>query len=254
MKLTPDANKMSKLKLDTSTGNNPIYVVNCFMRGLKILAHPAIRKFLVAPLLVNLLLFLVIFALNYYYVAILIEQFMPSGMEWLHWLVWPLFFVGFFIVSMFAFALLANLIAAPFYGKLATKTLSVVTGSVVNTVNSGGIMQGMLPEGKRMVYLSVRALPLLLLFVIPVLNILAPLLWLLFVAWSLALEYMAYPLENKGLLFAEQYTIARSVRMGVLCFGGLVVFGLSLPVINIIVPPLAVIAATLYFDGLQKQD
>ena len=67
----------------------------------------------------------------------------------------------------------------------------------------------------------------------------------------MALEYLAYPLENKGLLFAEQKQLLKSVRFGTLSFGGVAMLGLTLPVFNILVAPAAVIGATIYINELQ---
>ena len=97
-------------------------------------------------------------------------------------------------------------------------------------------------------------LPLLLLFIIPGINLIAPFLWVLFGAWGIGLEFMAYPLENQGLLFKQQKEDAKSRRIGVLSFGGLTVLGLSIPVINLIVAPAAVIGATVYFYGLSEKE
>ncbi len=107
-------------------------------------------------------------------------------------------------------------------------------------------MQVLSSELKRSFYLVSRMLPLLLLFIIPGLNLLAPLLWALFGAWGMGLEYLAYPLENQGVLFAELRTQAKTTRLSVLTLGGLTLGGLSLPILNLIIAPAAVIAATLY--------
>ncbi|MGZ8137350.1 MAG: EI24 domain-containing protein, partial [Methylococcaceae bacterium] len=88
--------------------------------------------------------------------------------------------------------------------------------------------------------------------IIPGLNVIAPFVWALFGAWGMALEYMAYPLENEGLLFSEQKQLLKSVRLGALSFGGLAAMGLTIPVLNIIVGPAAVIGATIYFDEMKK--
>lgn len=244
---------MTDIKLTARKGNNPAYALDCFIKGLSMLKQPGIRQFLIIPLLVNLFLYTITLVLGYYYIADLIEQFIPGWLDWLSWLIWPLFFLSFFAIGFFTFTLLANLIAAPFYTKLAAKTLLTLNGQFDVKISEQPVMKSMVSELKRILYLLLRAMPLLILFIIPVVNIVAPVLWVLFAAWSMALEYMAYPLENKGLLFPEQRQAAKSVRMGALCLGGLVVFGLSIPFINIIVPPAAVIAATIYFYGLENQ-
>jgi CysZ protein len=163
-----------------------------------------------------------------------------------------LFFISFFIAGFFSFTVLANLIAAPFYGKLAAKTLSIVTGEA-GAGEEQPLAKVMVAELKRMGYLVVRALPLLLLFIIPGINVIAPFLWALFGAWGMALEYMAYPLENEGMLFTEQKQLAKSIRLGALGFGGITMAGLTLPLLNIVVAPAAVIGATIYLHEV-KQD
>jgi CysZ protein len=94
-------------------------------------------------------------------------------------------------------------------------------------------------------------LPLLLISVIPGVNLIAPFLWALFGAWGMGLEFMAYPQENKGILFSEQKEQAKARRLSVLSFGGLVIAGLSIPVFNLVVAPAAVIGATIYFYGTE---
>ncbi|MGZ8224182.1 MAG: EI24 domain-containing protein, partial [Methylobacter sp.] len=106
---------------------------------------------------------------------------------------------------------------------------------------------------RRLGYFVVSAIPLLLLSIIPGLNVIAPFLWALFGAWGMALEYMAYPLENEGLLFSEQKQLLKSMRLGALSFGGIAVLGLTIPLLNIIVAPAAVIGATIYINRI-KQD
>ena len=115
-------------------------------------------------------------------------------------------------------------------------------------------MQVVWGEFKRIVYLASRGLPLLLLFIIPGINIVAPFVWGLFGAWGLSLEYSAYTLENEGLLFPEQRDRIKKNRVGALTFGGIAMAGLAIPVFNILVPPAAVIAATLYRNELASRE
>lgn len=226
-------------------GNNPIVAIGYFFKGLKLLTSPALRSFLIVPILINLVLYGVALTLGYYYMTDLINSFIPNWLRWLEWLLWPLFFICFFIAGFFTFTVMANIIAAPFYGKLAAKTLAVITGQA-STTEEQPLAKVMAAELKRVAYLATRAVPLLILFVIPGINIIAPFLWALFGAWGMALEYLAYPLENEGVLFSEQKQLAKDMRLGALSFGGLTMMGLTLPVLNIIVAPAAVIGATIY--------
>ena len=231
--------------------NNPLVAVGYFFKGLRMLLSPELRSFLLIPILINLVLYSIALLLGYHYMTDLINQAIPEWLHWLRWLLWPLFFVCFFIAGFFTFTVLANLIAAPFYGKLAAKTLLLIGGQT-EAVAEQPIAKVMAAEFKRVAYLASRGLPLLVLFVIPGLNVAAPFLWALFGAWGMALEYFAYPLENQGVLFAEQKLLAKSIRFGALSFGGLTMAGLTLPIINIVVAPAAVIGATVYVHDLEK--
>jgi len=232
-------------------GNNPLLAVSCLLKGFKLLAHPGLRQFLIIPVLINVLLYSIMLFLGYHYVGELIEQFIPSWLQWLSWVLWPLFFISFFIVGFFTFTVFANMMSAPFYGKLAAKTLAITEGQGINIVEPP-VTKVVSAELKRAGYFASRALPLLIMSIIPGVNVLAPFLWGFFGAWGVALEYLAYPLENEGVLFGEQRQLIKSVKLGTLSFGGLVGLGLTLPLINIIVAPTAVIAATLYVRELKR--
>ncbi len=237
----------------TAKANNPVYVVNCFLKGFRLLSRPGLRQYLIMPILINIVLYSVALGLGYYYLTDIIASFIPSWLSWLEWLVYPLFFISFATLGFFSFTVVANILAAPFYSQLSAKSLAIISEQTI-FVEEVPIRQVFLSEFKRFNYLMVRMLPLLILFIIPGVNLVAPFLWLLFGAWGMGLEYLAYPLENNGLLFIDQRNIARRRRIGVLSFGGITVFGLSIPVLHLVVAPVAVIAATAYVYGLAEDD
>ncbi len=232
--------------------NNPVLAVGYLFKGLNLLTSTSLRSFILIPVLINLVLYGVALTLGYYYISDLINQFIPSWLNWLSWVLWPLFFISFFIAGFFTFTVLANLLASPFYGKLSAKTLSLVAIKLVDGKEQP-LPQVVSAEVKRAVYLLTRAIPLVIISFIPGLNVLAPFLWALFGAWGMALEYCAYPLENAGLLFTDQQQLLKSVRFGALSFGGAAALGLTIPVLNILIAPAAVIGATLYVNDM-KQD
>ncbi len=235
----------------SNKGNNPILAASYLFKGIALLGSAPLRHFILIPILINIILYSAALTLGYYYIDSLINAFIPSWLNWLHWLLWPLFFVSFLIVGFFSFTALANLLSAPFYGKLAAKTLTLINPEAI-AVSEQPISKVMLAESKRLIYILRLAIPLLVLSFIPGINLIAPLLWALFSAWSMSLEYMAYPLENAGILFIEQKQLIKSIRWGALSFGGIAVLGLSIPVINIIIAPAAVIAATIYVDEMSQ--
>jgi CysZ protein len=222
-------------------------------QGLKLLTTPALRPFILMPLAINLILYGVALVLGFLYLNNLVEHMIPLWLFWLKWLIYPLFFTSFCVIGFFTFSLLANLIAAPFYAKLAAKTLVVINAPTLATYEPSAL-QVWQAELKRLGYSLTRTLPLLLLFLIPVVNLIAPILWLLFSAWCVALEYFAFPQENRGVLFPQQKEQLKKMRFSALSFGGLVTLGLSIPLINIVIAPVAVIAATLYSQARTIQN
>lgn len=226
--------------------NNPFFAINCLLQGLNLLKRKELRRYLIIPICINLVLYSIAFAAGYYYLTSTEFDFIPDWLSWLEWLIVPAFFVSFFIICFFTFTLLANLIASPFYSQLAIKTRQLQTGESHLSIKEPPVSKILIAELMRQLYLVSRMLPILVLFLIPGINLIAPFLWLIMGAWTMGLEFMAYPLENEGVLFSEQKQIAKSQRIGTLSFGGLVMLGLSIPVIHLVVAPAAVIAATLY--------
>jgi CysZ protein len=234
-------------------GKNPMLAIGYLIKGFKLLVSPGLRKFLAIPIFINFVLYSAALYIGYYYLGEVINQFIPSWLQWLRWLLWPLFFISFFIIGFFTFTVLANLLAAPFYGKLSAKTLAVVTGQN-DVMTDPPLTKVMVAELKRAAYFGSRALPLVILSIIPGVNFIAPFLWALFSAWGMALEYMAYPLENRGVLFSEQRRLIKTIRVGALSFGGLAAIGLTVPLFNILVAPAAVIGATIYMNDVGKNE
>jgi CysZ protein len=218
------------------------------LRGLRMLATPGLRRFVWAPLLTNLALYGAALYFGIRYFAIFMQWLLPAWLGFLAWVLWPIFALAFVLVLYFTFTMVANLVGSPFYGRLAEKTWVMVQGRVGLAELSLGkeVATGIATELKRLGYFVARAVPLLVLFVIPGLNLVAPFLWMAFNAWFLALEYLAYPLELQGVGFDQQRERAKGMRAGVFGFGGAALLGMAVPGLNILIPPAAVVGATLY--------
>lgn len=230
----------------------PMTGAGYFLRGLRLLNTPGLRRYVALPLLINIVVFGVLLALGVSGFGALIEQMMPQlpdWLSWLAWLFWILFGLAALVVVFFTFTVVANLIAAPFNGLLAEAVERHLTGR--EPAGSGGLLQALrgapgalLDELRKLLYYLVWVIPLLLLFLIPGLNLAAPLLWALFSAWMLAVEYGDYPMGNHGMDGRTQRQQLRRHRLLSLGFGGATLLGTMVPLFNFFVMPAAVAGAT----------
>jgi CysZ protein len=148
--------------------------------------------------------------------------------------------------------LLANIIAAPFNGFLAEKVEVVVRGQDDFPPFSGAELMAMVPrtlgrEMRKLSYFLPRAIALLILSFIPVLNILAAPLWLVFGVWMMAVQYIDYPADNNKMSWDDMLAWLREKRWQSMSFGGITYLALLVPGLNIVMMPAAVAGATLFW-------
>ncbi len=223
--------------------------------GLKLVLSPGLRLFVLLPLTVNLILFaaLIGFAVNEF--SGWVDTFMPNLPNWLSFLqyiLWPLFVVLVLLMVFFTFTLLANIIAAPFNGFLAEKVEVVVRGEDHFPPFSIAELTAMVPrtlgrEMRKLAYFLPRAIALLILSFIPVVNLIAAPLWLLFGVWMMAVQYIDYPADNNKMSWQDMLAWLREKRWQSLSFGGITYAALLVPGLNILMMPAAVAGATLFW-------
>ena len=221
------------------------------LAGFRRLTDPRLRMYVITPLLINLVLFsvaIVWIASRFDSWIDWLIAYLPSWLTWVEWLLWPLFGLAAILLMFYTFTMVANIIGAPLNGLLAEKVETACCGA---PTPAGGVSlwaevpRAIVHEFQKWGYILPRALPLLLLFVIPGVNVFAPLLWFAFGAWMLAMEYADYPMGNHGMRFRDQRELLRQRRLMVLGFGA-GVFGMTvIPILNFLSMPTAVIGATL---------
>jgi CysZ protein len=228
--------------------NNPLTGGLYFLRGFSLILRPGIRAYVIVPLLVNVFVFAGLIYFGAGQLRSLVDGMLPEWLDWLQWLLLPLFLLAALLVAFLTFNLLANLIAAPFNGLLAEAVERRLTGK---EADDGGwqkllreIRKTLGSELRKLGYIALRAIPLLILMLIPGVNVIASLLWLLFSAWMLAVTYVDYPMGNHGITFPAQRGLLAKRRMMSLGFGASVMAALAVPVVNFLVIPSAVAGAT----------
>lgn len=235
---------------------NPVKGADYLFQGFGMLTEPGIRRFVLIPLLVNVVLFSAA-------IWLLINEFdgwvnywlnkLPQWLSFLDWLLWPLFAVLVLVTVYYGFSIIANLIAAPFNGFLSEKVEKMRSGAVMEDEGWKGML-AMIPrslqrELAKIAYYLPRLLLLLIFSFIPLVNVIAPFLWFLFGAWMMAIQYCDYPMDNNKVSFRQMKQLLAERRLTSLGFGALVQVGMLIPVVNLVMMPAAVIGATLYWTA-----
>ncbi len=225
--------------------------IHYLLQGFRLIRQPGLRRYVAVPLLISTLVFGgALFGLAYW-LDILLDSLLgrlPGWLDWLRYIVWPLFALVGILIVFYSFSILTNLIAAPFNGMLAEAVEQHLIGQPINTGGWRELLQDILPsllaELRKLSYFIVRAIPLGLLFLISGINLAAPVLWVLFSAWMLAIEYADYPMANHRLLFPVQRKLLRARRVLSLGFGGSTLLITMVPLLNFLAMPVAVAGAT----------
>ena len=226
------------------------------LTGLRWLPRAGLRGFVAVPLLINTVLFSIgiwfgVNQLQRLDQALL--NWLPTWLDWLHWLLWPLFILTALVVVFYSFTLVANLIGSPFNSLLADRVEKILAAQSATPRPSAAttwrdFLAIPFTELRRLLYFAGWAIPLLIISFVPAINAAAPVLWAGFISWMLALQYADYPLGNRGLKFREQRQLLRRNWPLALGFGGMTLLLTSIPIVNFLAMPAAVIGATLLWN------
>ncbi|MGD9153165.1 MAG: sulfate transporter CysZ [Gammaproteobacteria bacterium] len=230
---------------------NPFSGIHYLFRGFNMLTTPGIKRFVIIPLIINIILFSLLIGLGYHFISYLISL-LPHWLHWLSWLIIPIFFIASSIIIIYIFTIVANLIGAPFNSLLSEKVQLLTTGKKPREDEGfkeaiKDIPRTLKREWHKIVYYIPRALLLLILFFIPIINVIAGILWFVFGCWMMAVEYVDYPMDNHKKPFKELHHYLHTHCLQSLTFGASVAIISMIPVINFFVMPAAVIGGTLMY-------
>ena len=222
------------------------------LRGLRLIRQPGLRRFVIGPLAINIAVFAFALASFGELFQGLIERYLEGWPEWALWLAWGVFGTLAALLLFFAFTLLANVLASPFNGLLAEAVERHLTRPTEPLVFSWKTLlaeagRALFASLRKLLYFALRALPLVVVSFIPGLNLIAPLLWLLFGAWMLAIEYLDCPLGNHGRLFPAAVEALRMQRAMAFGFGVSLSLLTMIPLLNFLAMPVGVAGATAMY-------
>lgn len=237
----------------------PFKGLGYLFQGFPLLFHKGIRPFVVVPLLINIVLFSVAIWFSFQQFDHWMDQLLPTWLDWLMWLVWPLFAVLIFFAVFYTFAILANLIAAPFNALLSERIEAKLNGLPIPEFQGYRTIPAIMArtfrsEAAKLIYMLKWLVVLLLITFIPVVNVIAPFAWAFYGAWMLALEYADYPMGNHELYFQEELPALKRYRFQALGFGGGLSVLTAIPFINFFVMPIGVAGATVFWVKTLSND
>ncbi|MDG2046025.1 MAG: sulfate transporter CysZ [Halioglobus sp.] len=230
--------------------NNIARGANYLTRGARLLAHPSLRHFVIIPLVINTLIFGALITISFSYISDLMDAMLSSIPDWLNfirWILWPIVGITVSLISGYIFTSVALIIASPFNALLAEKAEELITGHPVKSLEGLGaaflaMPRSVVRELRKLFYYLPMAILVLVISFIPGLGAVA---WLLLGAWMMSIQFLDYPMDNHQLSFAQVKAAARSRRLTSMGFGGLIALCASIPLVNFIVVPAAVVGATL---------
>ena len=234
-----------------------------FLLGFTLIRTKGIRRFVFIPFIVNLILF----AWAFYYLfgqiddlILQITAFLPNWMdrikEVVAFFVWPLAVLTILLVSAYLFSTLANWIAAPFNGLLSEKMERLLTGKTAQNDSFIAVFKDIprtfFREFSKLKYYLPRAVVFLLVFFL--LPVVGQIIWFVFSAWMMAVQYCDYPYDNHKISFDDMRKDLLHHKGFAYSFGTIVMLFSMIPVVNFLVMPVVICGATAMWVDRLKHD
>lgn len=227
--------------------------IDCVFEGLRLIRQPGLRRYVIIPVLINVVIVTAILVYAFFmfeaWVDAVVGQ-LPDWASFLSWLIWPIAVLAAIIFLMYGFTIVANLIAAPFNAVLSTRVEQQLVGQLDDIPEIAWwkvIPRAIGRELGKIFYFLPRLVGLLILTLIPVVNIVAPILLLLFSAWMMAVEYTDYAADNNEVGFRDLRRRLAGMRIQSLLFGIFAYLLMAIPVLNLVLMPAAVAGGTVYW-------
>lgn len=224
-----------------------------FIQGWQLITQKGLRRFVIIPVLLNILLLSAVFFLLFTQTSTLIEKMMSYIPDWLNWLSGILMALSILMILIFfyfIFITLSGFIAAPFNALLAEKVEQMLTGEQASSESAVDFLKDiprmLAREWQKLKYSLPRLIILFLLSFMPLIGqSLIPIISFLFTAWLMAIQYCDYPFDNHKIPFTEMKTQLAQKRTMNMTFGALITCCTFIPLLNFVIIPVAVCGATV---------
>jgi CysZ protein len=225
--------------------------LDSLLQGFSLIREPGLRQYVVIPMLINVavLVGMVSFSVRGFSAWVdLIVALLPDWLSFLAWLVWIIALIVVVFSLFFLFTIVANLIASPFNALLSVKVEERLTGKPLPDIPLlVAIPRSLWREVSKLIYLVPMLIGLMIISIIPLLNVAAPVLWILFSGWMMAIQYCDYAADNNGVTFKALRARLAQRRFQAVFFGLPVYLILAIPLVNLILMPAAVAGGTVFW-------
>ncbi|NLK84455.1 MAG: sulfate transporter CysZ [Aeromonadales bacterium] len=227
--------------------------------GISIALSKECRAYLVVPVIINILILSLFgYGLFSYINKLIFDIFqaVPEFLTFLAYVISGIVMLMIIFVGCYFFSTIATIIASPFYGLLSDKVEMKLNNSHGDDMSIIDIIKDIPRILKRELRKQLFFLPLalicLIISFIPVVNLISPILWFLLTSWMGCLQYCDYAYDNHKVAFNDMHKDLKDNKLPTFIIGATIAIGLSIPILNIIIPPAAVCAGTKYYVEIQK--
>jgi CysZ protein len=219
---------------------------------MDLIMQPGLRQYVIMPLLINIIVLSVFIAYGIAQYDEWMAYIADSLPEWAAFLTWIIGVLGILVgiaILLYGFTIVANIIAAPFNAILSVKVEEHLLGRPLESSTPFAVIavRSVGRELVKVLYYLPRLLGLLVISVIPVVNVIAPVLWILFGAWMMTVQYTDYSADNNEVSFSELRRRLRGSKLDALLFGILVYAVVAIPLLNLVLIPAAVAGGTVFW-------
>jgi len=236
---------------------NPSAGFSSFVEGFSLARHPGLRRYTLLPIAISLIVCVTGLYFAFDYLIDATNRWIAGLPDWLSWLdllLTPLLYITGVLGGTWIFGLLAVLIASPFLGafSMALERIRYGNAPEVQSQIWTDISMSLAREGRKLLYHLPRLLLVFILTLIPVINLAAPFIWLLFGAWTMAVQFVDYPTENRQRPFQDTLAKLKANRAAALAFGLCATGALMIPLLNFLLIPVAVAGGTVLWRTLEE--
>lgn len=231
--------------------------------GLQLALSKECRLYVVIPIIINFLVLAIGGYLVVQTISGFLQQYLDLLPEWLNFLsyvLWIFLALTMGFVFCYIFSTVATIIASPFYGMLAEKAEGVIRGAPFAAGSDDGfaavikdVPRVIKRELRKMAYYLPRVIVCLIISFIPVINVISPILWFLLAAWMMCIQYVDYPYDNHKISFDDMKKDLQNQRLASFVMGAVISLAMTVPILNLVIPPAAVCAGTKYYVEMQKR-